>query len=89
MVFACVGIAATSGTINSFSVAYPTTGSSTVVNASGQTLNFSFTLNQDLWKHDLFIIDFDSNFEITSESKCTSTASSGINFYNSTEEGQH
>lgn len=84
MVFGNVGIAPAKGTISNFSIAYAS-GSVGTINSTSQSLEWSFTLTQDLWKYDMFKLSFDSKFGVESGVTCTSTATSNtaINYYNS------
>ena len=50
------------GTIGAFQVIIPT-GSSTTIQEQTK-LEFTFTINTDLWKHDIFEIQIDDDWEI-------------------------
>jgi hypothetical protein len=60
-IFASVGITAAASTLSSLTLAYAS-GSSGSINASAQSVEFTFTIAKDLWKHDMFVIKFDSKF---------------------------
>jgi len=60
-IYGSVGIAAAASTLSSLSLAYAS-GSSGAINASAQSVEFTFTLAKDLWKHDMFVITWDSKF---------------------------
>jgi hypothetical protein len=60
-VFGSVGIAAAASTISSLALAYAS-GSSGAINATAQSVEFTFTISKDLWKHDMFVITFDNRF---------------------------
>jgi hypothetical protein len=60
-IYGSVGIAAAASTLSSLSLAYAS-GSSGAINASAQSVEFTFTIAKDLWKHDMFVISFDSKF---------------------------
>lgn len=49
-------------------------------------MTFSFTISRDVWKHDLFVITFDSKFTVASGVTCeqTNTATDTYNYYNTT-----
>jgi hypothetical protein len=89
-VFGSVGIAGAHGTISNLTVAYVAT-SSGLINATSQSVNFTFTISRDLWKHDMFVIKFDNNFNVAAGVTCTSyvTGATDINYYNTTTAGDH
>jgi hypothetical protein len=60
-IYGSVGIAAAASTLSSLSLAYAS-GSSGAINASAQSVEFTFTLAKDLWKHDMFVITWDAHF---------------------------
>jgi len=87
--FGSVGIAATAGSISNLSLVYASNSANTI-NLTSQSVNFTFTISRDLWKHDMFVIVFDSKFTVASGVTCTSyRTGTDINFYNTTTAGAH
>jgi hypothetical protein len=84
-VFGSVGVADAPSAISNLAVAY-NSGSTGNVNASSQSVNVSFTISKDLYKHDMFVIEFPSAFTVTTGATCSSyvTGQNDINYYNST-----
>jgi len=84
--FGSVGIAAAAGSITNFGVAWEATTNSGEVNKTNQKVLFTFTIANDLWKHDMFVLTFPSQFTVSSSVTCASyvTVNTDINYYNST-----
>lgn len=83
-VFGSVGIAGTAGVISNFTVAYESSSTGTI-NLTSQKMRFTFTIANDLWKHDMFVIHFDNAFTVASSVTCKAYATSNeIIYYNST-----
>ena len=63
--FGSVGIAAAPGSISSLALAWASNGTG-MINLSSQSINFTFTISNDLWKHDMFVLTFPKEFTVTS-----------------------
>lgn len=84
-VFGSVGIASTAGSISNLSLVYDSSSAATI-NLTSQKVQFTFTISRDLWKHDMFVITFDSKFQVASSVTCEAykTGTSEIIYYNNT-----
>ena len=89
--FGCVYIYGDAGTLGSLSVLVvgaPNTG--TIINRSGNTLSFKFTIAVSLWRYDTFIITADPRWTIASGASCSSADYAGrYNNFNGTNSANH
>ena len=86
LIFGCVYITGSAGTLGAFSVTVVgAESSSTVINKSGNTLSFKFTIGVSLWRYDTFTITADSRWTIGPSATCSSADYQGkVNNFNGT-----
>lgn len=86
LIFGCVYVTGSMGTLGSFTVSVlGSESSATVINRSGNTLSFKFTIGVNMWRYDTFTITADSRWTIGSSATCGSADYLGkINNFNGT-----
>ena len=85
--FASIYISETAGVLSNLGVSFASDGTTNSrVGTDNNHLLFTFELNQDLWKHDIFQITIDDDWTIGTNIECRSVKQSGIwNHFNSSD----
>ena len=84
--FGCVYVSGDAGSLGALTVTVVGAASTgTIINRSGLTLSFKFTIAMSLWRYDTFILTADSRWTIASGAACSSADYAGrYNNFNGT-----